>query len=182
MQAVLLSPEITYSWEPTLCHERKATSRTPKGLASRSRRGLMGAGHVSRGSDGNSGDPVFSVLKEPVGEPADQNPGPSEAVLADGGSKIKQRKGGTGGRVNEPPGMGCRKSERFIVPMRPGNRTHRDPEEGRGRQGMEPMEGKMARTLDLGTVSTTLHRIAELASLSASGCATVYRPVANPCA
>ena len=39
----------------------------------------------------------------------------------------------------------------------------RDPEEGRGRRGMEPVEGKMARTSDLGSVSTRLHRIAELA-------------------
>jgi len=62
MKAVLLSPEITYLRESTLCHERKATSRAPNGLAFRSRRGLMGAGHASRGSDGNSGDPVFSVL------------------------------------------------------------------------------------------------------------------------
>jgi len=75
----------------------------------------------------------------------------------------KQREGGTGGRVNEPPGMDDRKSERPIVPMRPGNRAHRDPGEGRGRRGMEPMEGKMARALDLGSVSTRLHRIAELA-------------------
>jgi hypothetical protein len=74
----------------------------------------------------------------------------------------KQHEGGTGGRVNEPPGMDGRKSERSIVPMSPGNQTRRDPEEGRGRQGMEPVEGKMARALDLGTVSTTLHRIAEL--------------------
>jgi len=59
--------------------------------------------------------------------------------------------------------MGDRKSERPIVPMRPGNRAHRDPEEGRGRRGMEPMEGKMSRALDLGSVSTRLHRIAELA-------------------
>lgn len=28
---------------------------------------------------------------------------------------------------------------------------------------MEPVEGKMARALDLGSVSTRLHRIAELA-------------------
>ena len=35
------------------------------------------AGHASRRSDGNSGDPVISVLKKPVGEPGDQNPGPS---------------------------------------------------------------------------------------------------------
>ena len=59
--------------------------------------------------------------------------------------------------------MDCRKSERFIVPMRTGNRIHRDPEEGRGRQGMEPLEGKMVRALDLGIISTKLRRIAELA-------------------
>ena len=59
--------------------------------------------------------------------------------------------------------MDGRKSERPIVPMSPGNQTRRDPEEGRGRQGMEPVEGKMARTLDLGSVLTRLHRIAELA-------------------
>ena len=94
----------------------------------------------------------------------------------------KQREDGTGGRVNEPPWMDGRKSERFIVPMSPGNRTKRDPEEGRGRQGMEPVEGKMARTLDLRNISTRLHRIAELASLSTSRCATVYRHAANPCA
>ena len=58
--------------------------------------------------------------------------------------------------------MDGRKSERLVVPMRPGNQTLRDPEEGRGRQGMEPVEGKMARTLDLGSVSTKLHQIAEL--------------------
>jgi RNA-directed DNA polymerase len=44
-----------------------------------------------------------------------------------------------------------------------GEPSPRDPEEGRGRQGMEPVEGKMARTSDLGSVSTRLHRIAELA-------------------
>jgi hypothetical protein len=59
--------------------------------------------------------------------------------------------------------MDGRKSERPIVPMSPGNQTLRDPGEGRGRQGMEPVEGKMARTSDLGSVSTRLHRIAELA-------------------
>ena len=35
--------------------------------------------------------------------------------------------------------------------------------EGRGRRVMEPLEGKMARTSDLGSVSTKLQRIAELA-------------------
>lgn len=59
--------------------------------------------------------------------------------------------------------MDSRKSERPIVPMRPGNRAQRDLGEGRGRRGMEPMEGKMARALDLGSISTRLYRIAELA-------------------
>ena len=44
--------------------------------------------------------------------------------------------------------MGSRKSERLIVPMRPGNQTLRDPVEGWGRQGMEPVEGKMAMEAD----------------------------------
>ena len=59
--------------------------------------------------------------------------------------------------------MDGRKSERFIVPMSPGNRTSRDPEEGRGRRGMEPVEGKMARASNLETIQTKLHRIAGLA-------------------
>ncbi len=37
---MLLSPEITYWWEPMLCHGRKATSRASNGLALRSRRGM----------------------------------------------------------------------------------------------------------------------------------------------
>jgi hypothetical protein len=47
---------------------------------------------------------------------------------------------------------------------------------------MEPLEGKMVRALDLGIISTKLHRTAELANSSASRCATAYRHVANPCA
>ena len=47
---------------------------------------------------------------------------------------------------------------------------------------MEPLEGKMVRALDLGIISTKLHRIAELANPSASRCATVYRRAENPCA
>jgi len=35
----------------------------------------------------------------------------------------KQRKDGTGGQVNELPGMDGRKSERLVVPQSPGNRT-----------------------------------------------------------
>jgi RNA-directed DNA polymerase len=91
------------------------------------------------------------------------NPWPAGGSAGLRRERNKQREDGTGGRINEPPGMDGRKSERPIVPMRPGNQTLRDPEEGRGRQGMEPMEGKMARALDLGSISTRLYRIAELA-------------------
>ena len=94
----------------------------------------------------------------------------------------KQHEGGTGGRVNEPPGMDGRKSERLVVLMSPGNRTSRDPEEGRGRRGMEPLEGKMERASNLVSIQTSLHRIAELASISTSRCATASRRAANPCA
>jgi hypothetical protein len=45
---------------------------------------------------------------------------------------------------------------------------------------MEPMEGKMERASNLETIQTKLYQIAELASSSASRCATVYRRVANP--
>jgi hypothetical protein len=102
--------------------------------------------------------------------------------LTDDGSELNQREDGTGGRVNEPPGMDFRKSERLIVPTSPGNRTERDPEEGRGRQGMEPLEGKMVRASNLGTIQSGLHRIAELANTSTSRCAAARRRVANPCA
>ena len=110
----------------------------------------------------------FSVPKEPVGEPADQNPGSPWAVLVDGGSETNSTGTVPAGEFNEPnpgelPGWMAGSRSAPIVPMRPGNRTHRDPEEGRGRRGMEPVEEKMARTSDLGSVSTRLHRIAGLA-------------------
>ena len=47
---------------------------------------------------------------------------------------------------------------------------------------MEPVEGKMERASNLGTIQTKLHRIAELASISTSRCATACRRAANPCA
>ena len=42
---------------------------------------------------------------------------------------------------NEVVGMGCRESERLVVPVKLGNRTRRDPGEGRGRQGATPVGG-----------------------------------------
>jgi group II intron reverse transcriptase/maturase len=61
---------------------------------------------------------------------------------------------------------GDRKSERPIIPEKRGNRTHRDPVEGRGRRMMEPLEGKMPGTSSSDSISTKLQRIAELARKS----------------
>ena len=45
---------------------------------------------------------------------------------------------------------------------------------------MEPMEGKMERASNLVTIQTKLYRIAELAIISTSRCATACRRTANP--
>ena len=50
-----------------------------------------------------------------------------------------------------------------------------DPEEGRGRRGMEPVEGKMERASNLGTIQTGLDRIAGLAGFSTSRSTTPCR-------
>ena len=63
-------------------------------------------------------------------------------------------------------GMGNRTSERLIVPVSQGNRSRRDPGEGRGRQVMEPLEGNMAGASKPDPVSTRQQRIAELAEQS----------------
>ncbi len=56
-----------------------------------------------------------------------------------------------------------RESQRLIVPWKPGNRTRRDPGEGRRRRTTESLEGNMASASKLDPVSTKQQRIAELA-------------------
>ena len=53
-----------------------------------------------------------------------------------------------------------------MVPMKPGNRSRRDPAEGRGCLVMEPLEGNMAGASKPDFVSTRQQRIAELAKQS----------------
>jgi len=60
------------------------------------------------------------------------------------------------------------KSDKPIVPMKPGNRARRDPGEGRGRRDEEPPGGKMPESFSSGSVSTRLCRIAEVARRSPS--------------
>lgn len=68
-------------------------------------------------------------------------------------------------RVDNPCGDGKRiqKSEPPIVAEEVGEPNPRDPTEGRGGRVMEPKEGKMTESLNSGSVSTRLQRIAELA-------------------
>jgi RNA-directed DNA polymerase len=54
-------------------------------------------------------------------------------------------------------------AEHLIVPANPGNRTRRDPGEGRRCLFVEPLEGNMSSASQLGSMSTRLQRIAELA-------------------
>src|SRR5438552_4065876 len=61
---------------------------------------------------------------------------------------------------------GVGKSERSIVPRKPGNSARGNPMEGRERRGEESLEGNMASASKLGPVSTRRQRIAELAKQS----------------
>src|SRR5271166_4972158 len=63
-------------------------------------------------------------------------------------------------------GKGDRTSEHLGVPLKPGNRSRRDPAEGRGCQVIEPLEGNMADASKSDLVSTKQQRIAELAKQS----------------
>ena len=65
--------------------------------------------------------------------------------------------------ANERGGMGLRKSESPVVPMKPANESPKELVEGRGGQGVESKEGKMAETLNSGDISTRLDRIANMA-------------------
>ena len=59
--------------------------------------------------------------------------------------------------------MNVEKSEPPVVPMKPGNRTDRDPAEGRGGRSTEPLKGKAPELPGLASVCTKRQRIAKLA-------------------
>ena len=59
--------------------------------------------------------------------------------------------------------MDSGKSESPVVPMKPANESPEELVEGRGGQGVDSKEGKMAETLNSGDISTKLDRIAEMA-------------------
>jgi RNA-directed DNA polymerase len=59
--------------------------------------------------------------------------------------------------------MGNVESEQLIVAKTMGNRNRRDPDERRGCQNREPLEGKMTKTPSFTSISTKQQRIANLA-------------------
>ena len=59
--------------------------------------------------------------------------------------------------------MDGEKSETRTVPTMPGNSPHEDPAEGKSVRLMEPNEGTMSESLNSGSISTRLERVAELA-------------------
>lgn len=72
-------------------------------------------------------------------------------------------------------GKGDEKSETLVVPTKSGNSPREDPAEGRGVRNMEPSEGTMSETLNSGSISTKLARIAKLARRTPSMCLLTER-------
>ena len=84
----LRTPTLYVEWEGNITDAELAWHRWI-------RRSEEAAGHATEGSPGTLrlrsgqalGDPIVSILNQPVGEPGDQNPGPSRVVLAGVGSE-----------------------------------------------------------------------------------------------
>jgi hypothetical protein len=102
-----------------------------------------------------------------VGAAAPECPGPPAGVGPVG--RDEDRRNGSGnGRptTRKPVGTVRRESERSLVPWKPGNRTRRDPVEGRECGTTESLEGNRAGASKPGPVFTKQQRIAELAQQS----------------
>ena len=104
------------------------------------------------GLPGNLGDPVPSVSgtagrgRASVNNP---DPGPERCPAAAPGARERRHEHagahGTGRRNNKPTGSGIGGRSAFIVLLRTGNRSHRDPGEGREASHGRPTGGKRWR-------------------------------------
>ena len=115
------------------------------------------------GFPGNPGGLVVSILKTAgVRAPAHQARGRGRALgvrrsEAAGARMVPPREG------NEARGDGWRGVGVPHSTVEAGESSRRDPVEGRGHRQMDPLEGQMANTPRLDSVSTKRQRIAELA-------------------
>lgn len=103
--------------------------------------------------------PTSNRLRTP-----DNNLGPDGDASASAGSEQRTKRG-TDAASGKRSGVGT-SSQGVGAPRSTGEAgelTREDPVEGRGRQNMEPLEGKMGETPSSETVSTKQQRIAKLA-------------------
>jgi hypothetical protein len=127
VRAVLLSPEIVWSWEPTPSEERKAAPGRRKGLAPRSRRGPR-TGHARPWVPQEPERPRRLCLEATGRGTGHQNPGLFRAASRRG----ERAKTGTRGQYRratgtERGGTGGEGSERRVVPEKRGNLSQGTP-------------------------------------------------------
>ncbi len=135
-EATLLSLEIRNDGAFVVV-EAGAAPETPPWRGVTGRPGSRECCKAVDGPPGNLGGPVPSVRGTGWGGNASEiNPDPGPAsVLHDAGSvrsgnEPQQDTHGTGRRNNKPTGGGIGSRSALIVPVKAGNRVHRDPVEG----------------------------------------------------
>jgi len=116
---------------------------------------------VHRGFARNLGDPVVSCVG-PVGQPV-KSPGPWESCSAPTGANKRAQRRYRQTKATKCGGMGGRKSQLLIVPMKQGNQPKGTLWREGGAGLTELLEGKMTGTPSPLDISTRLQRIAELA-------------------
>jgi len=109
------------------------------------------------------GDPVVSIRREPGMGTGEEAQAPGGALCARGNEQRSAWSGTVKAKDNEAPRDGRPGVAESRTTREAGTPTPGDPVEGRGRRDMEPSGGKITRPQTLGTISTKLARIAELA-------------------
>ena len=148
---------------PTSCVGRKAISPHLRGRGGGALAGVGARGMRAGGFPGNPGGLVVSIVQTAGGRaPAHHARGrgrrtwrPTERTA---GARMVPPGAGTEARGDGRRGVGVSQSTAEAGELRP-----RDPVEGRGHRQVAPVEGKTANTPRVGPVSTSRHRIADLA-------------------
>src|SRR6516164_1286345 len=122
-------------------------------------------GHRDKGFPRNLGGPAFSTVTRRRGT-GSSSPGPRGRTRPRRERIAGATKGYRQAKATKRGGKERRTSEHLVVPVKQGNRSRRDPGEGRGCQVMESLEGNMAGASKPDLVSTRQQRIAELARQS----------------
>ena len=125
--------------------------------------GVRDLGASALGTPRNVGDPVVSIRREPGMGTGEEAQAPGGALCARGNEQRSAWSGTVKAKDNEAPRDGRPGVAESRTTREAGTPTPGDPVEGRGRRDMEPSGGKITRPQTLGTISTKLARIAELA-------------------